>query len=167
MELLFLRFHSISILVVVWNGNNCGSEVWLCDGNPISYLMPCFSPGACLYKLILPHSRVFHVRSLPLSSESFSPPRSVVHSGRSPNSLQPEVACFNSFSWNTGLQSFSEHNIRSSCPPISFSSFFPPAPTVIAFFSLLSELSSFDSSSLLNFLSFLDCILDILSFYLW
>jgi hypothetical protein len=36
-----------------------------------------------------PHCRAFHLRSLPLSSESLSPPMSLVHSGGSP---QPPIS---------------------------------------------------------------------------
>jgi hypothetical protein len=49
----------------------------------------------------------FHLRSLPMSPGSLSPPRSLVHPRGSPNLLFPEVACFNSLCWPSGLQSLS------------------------------------------------------------
>jgi hypothetical protein len=87
-----------------------------------------------------------------------------VHSG---GCSQPEVACFHSFCWPSGLQSFPSPNTRSGFPfpshyfpPRSF----PPSQLVIAFFTLLSgtEVSLLGHFSLLSFLSSENCILVIL-----
>ena len=51
------------------------------------------------------HCRALHPRSLLLSSESLSPPMSLVHSRGSPPLLPLEVACSHSFCWPLGLQS--------------------------------------------------------------
>jgi hypothetical protein len=98
------------------------------------------------------------------------------------NFLSPEVACFLSFCWPSGLQSFSvtQYQIRflshslSSPPPLShppprshplslIGPSFPPSPLVIAFFCLPSgtEESSPGPFSLLTFLSSVDYILGI------
>ena len=111
------------------------------------------------------HYRAFHLRSLPLSPESLSPPRSLVHSEGPHNPPPPEVACIHSFCWSSGLHSFS----RTQCqimlhlltlPPSNF----PPrsfhfSHLLIAFFFFPSgtEVSSLRLFSLLTFWSSLDC----------
>jgi hypothetical protein len=88
------------------------------------------------------------------------------------NLLFPEVSCFHSFCWPSGLQSFSltQYQIRFLSPllPPNLSNF-PPrslhlSPLVTAFFSLPSrtEASSVKHFSLLSFLSSVDCIFGIL-----
>ena len=78
---------------------------WLWHGNPIP------SPDTLSFywrwslQVSSPHCRAFHQRSLPLSPESLSPPGSLVHSRGSRHLQYPEVACFNSFCWHSGLQS--------------------------------------------------------------
>ena len=113
----------------------------------------------------------FYLRSLPLSPESFSPPRSVVHSGGSPNLLSPEVACFHSFCWPQG--SFPSPNTRSGSPlptplPSPLSTFPLRSQSssllVIAYFTHPSGTEAFSLGPffLLTFLSSLDCTLGIL-----
>jgi hypothetical protein len=85
------------------------------------------------------------------------------------NIRPPEVDCFHSFCWPSGLQSFSptQYQIMSASSlnpgpcPLSHSG---PSRLVIAFFSFPSgtEAYSLGPFSLLNFLSSVDCILGIL-----
>jgi hypothetical protein len=104
------------------------------------------------------------------------PPRSLVHSGGSPNLLFPEVAIYILSADPQGFSSFPLSNTRSGfplpldCPPPST---FPlrslsPSQLVIAFFSLPSgtELSSFGHFSLLSFVRSVNCIWCILYFFL-
>jgi hypothetical protein len=78
-----------------------------------------------------------------ISNNSVRPPRSLVHSGGSPNLLFPEVACFHSFCWSSRLQSFSLHNNKSGSPLLSTShpSTFFPDPSLPPHLWLLSSLS--------------------------
>jgi hypothetical protein len=79
-----------------------------------------------LYKFPLPRCRVFHLRSLPVSPESLSLPRTLVHSGGSPG-----VACYHSLCWPSKLQSFSltQYQIRFPSPtPIPFHFPLPGSP---------------------------------------
>jgi hypothetical protein len=78
-----------------------------------------------------------------------------------PNLLPPEVACFHSFCWPSGLQPFSltQYQIRFPSSPLSCSLSLPgpSPPLVIAFFSVPNgtEASLFESLSLLTFLAFI------------
>jgi hypothetical protein len=110
--------------------------------NPSPAVLP-----SCWGGLYIPSlcCQAFHQRSLPVSSGSLSPPRSLVHSGGiPPNLLFPEVACFHSFCRPSGLQYFSltQYQIRFPPLPIHLPSqvppSLPPSPFMIAFFSLPS-----------------------------
>jgi hypothetical protein len=61
------------------------------------------------------HCRAFHLRSFPFSPESLSAPKSLVHTGGS-----PEVAYIPSFCWPSGLQSFTptQHQIMIPSSPL-------------------------------------------------
>jgi hypothetical protein len=61
-----------------------------------------------------PHWRAFHLRSLPLSSESLSPPRSGTF-WRVPPPPPSVVVCFHSFCWSSGL-----HTYPTSLLPVPF-----------------------------------------------
>ena len=79
-----------------------------------------------------PHCRAFQLKSIFLSPRSFSTPRSLVHSGRSPHILPSELACFHSFCWPSGPQSFYPPNTWSSSPlalPVPFPTQDPPSLT--------------------------------------
>ena len=120
-----------------------------------------------------PHCWAFHLKSLTLSPESFSPSKSLVHSTVSPHLPPPKIAYFHSFCRPSGLHSCfptpsPQYLITFSFPPLLFPtqvppSLYPPIP-VIAFFSLPSriEVSSLGPFCLLTFLSSMDCILGIL-----
>jgi hypothetical protein len=99
-----------------------------------------------------PYCLAFHLRSLPLSPGNFSHPKSLVHSGGSPNFLPPKFDCFHSFCWPSGLQSFSltQYRIRFPYPSTAtttMSTFSPrsltPSTLVVAFFFLPSETEVF------------------------
>jgi hypothetical protein len=108
LDLFSLKLFSISIPAVLSDRNNSGSEFWLWDSNPIPPFDTLSFHWRWAPQVPSPHCRVFHLRSLPLSPESLSPPRSLVHSRGSPHLLPPKVACFHSFCWPSGLQ---------FCPP--------------------------------------------------
>ena len=137
------------------------------------------------YKLSVP--TVGHFIKGPLSPESLSPPRSLVHSGMS---LQPPIfrdCLFLFFLLALRDSVLFLHpipdQVPSPLPPLPSppppTSTFPrrfllPSPLVIDFISLPSgtESSSLGPFNLLIFLSFVDCILGILylfffSFSLW
>jgi hypothetical protein len=93
-----------------------------------------------------------------------------------PNRLLPEVACFHSFFWPSGISVIFPHWIPAQVPlsappqvhfPWQIPCTPPPPPLVAAFFPLPSgtETSSLWPFSLLNFLSSVDCILGIWYFY--
>ena len=94
------------------------------------------------------------------------------------NLLFPEDACFHSFCWPLGLQSFSLIQYQIMFPSLSHSYLPsplslsgpspPPPPLLIDFFSLPSgtEASSRGHFSLLSFLSSVDCVFGILYFFL-
>jgi hypothetical protein len=94
------------------------------------------------------------------------------------NLLFPEDACFHSFCWPLGLQSFSLIQYQIMFPslspsylpsPLSLSGpSLPPSPLLIDFFSLPSgtEASSRGHFSLLSFLSSVDCVFGMLHFFL-
>jgi hypothetical protein len=104
-----------------------------------------------------------------LSPETFSPPRSLVHSG---GSAQPPISwgcLFPFFQLALRASMLFPHPIPDQFPlsPHSFpppTLTLPPSPLVIAFFSLPSgtEASLLGHFSLLTFLSSVDCILGIL-----
>jgi hypothetical protein len=97
---------------------------------------PCLSTGGASV-----HCRAFHLMSLPLSPESVSLPRSLVHSRGSLNLLPHKVASFNSFCWPSGLQSGSpQYLIMFPSSPVAFSTRVSPnlPPSVIDFFSFPS-----------------------------
>ena len=100
-------------------------DCWMASPSFTGY--PCLSAKDGLYKFPLPTiGRAFHLKSLLLSSESFSPPRSLLHSGGCLNILPPRAACFHYICCPSGLQAFSLTNTRSSFPlpsyPVHFSS---------------------------------------------
>ena len=121
-----------------------------------------------------PHCRAFHLRSLPLSPESLSLPRSLVHPRGSPTSHLPRLPVS---ILSAGPQGFSPVLLHSR-PPISdhvplfpsLSPFHPrslsPFPTpLIAFFSFPSGMEASSHHGPFGFLAFLssvDCILGIL-----
>jgi hypothetical protein len=49
LELLFLRLLSISIPVILSDRIDYGSELWLCDGNPIPHFISFLTAGGKLY----------------------------------------------------------------------------------------------------------------------
>jgi hypothetical protein len=121
----------------------------------------------------LSYCQAFYLRSHPLIPESLLPPRSLVHSGGSPQA--PYFLWLPVSILSAGPQRFSPFpspNTRSGSPlpppphaPFTFSSrSHPPSPLVIAFFSLPSgtEASSLEHFSFFTFLSSVDCILGIL-----
>jgi hypothetical protein len=102
---------------------------------------------------------------LPLSPESFLPPKSLVHSGGSLNLISPQVACFHSIGWPSGLQLFSlsQYQIRFPSPPTPSLPFIPPRSLLLSPLWLISSLSSGTESSslghfrLLSFLHSVNC----------
>ena len=170
LDLFFLRLFSIFFPAVLSDRNNSGSDVLTVGWQPhlsFSALSFCWRLALQVPSL---HCREFHLRSLPLSFESLLPPRSLVHSRGSLHLLTPEVACFYSFCWPSGLQYVSPTQCLMrfpSSPPYPLSHTGSSLlPLVIAFFSIPSgiEASSLGLFGLLNFLSSLDCILCILHF---
>ena len=132
---------------------------------PPPHLMPYLPAGGGLFKFYLPTARAFHLRSLPLSPESNSPLRSLVHSE---GSLQPPTSwgyLFPFFLPALRASALFSHPIPllpptpSTLPPRSL----PPTPLVNPFFSLPSETWALYLVHL--FLSSVDCILDILYFF--
>ena len=72
---------SIFIPSVLLDMNNSGS-MFLTVGWQATlslHLISCLYTGGGLYEFLLPHCWAFHLRSLPLSPKSLSPPRSLVH----------------------------------------------------------------------------------------
>jgi hypothetical protein len=169
LDLLFLRLFSIFVSEVLSDRNNYGSEFLTVRWQPPVSLDALSFCWRWALQDLSPHCREFHPRSLPLSSESLSPPRTLVHSEGSSHLLPPNVACCHSFCWPSGLQSFSLTRylimFPSSplCPfPIQVLPSLPPHPG-IAFFSLPSEIevSLLGCFCLLTFVSSVDCILGI------
>jgi hypothetical protein len=120
------------------------------------------------------HCRAFHLRSLSLRPESLSPPRSLLHSRGAPNLQPPNVACFHSFCWPSGIsvlfsQPTPDHVslfILPPKPPFPLTSL--PLPIIVVAFLFLSsgtEVSSLGPFSLLKFLSSVGCILGIWHFF--
>jgi hypothetical protein len=111
----------------------------------LPHFMPCPPAGSGLYKLPLPiaYCGEFHLRSLWVLRVPHLPGFWCILEGP-PNLLPPKIACFHSFCWPSGLQSFSltRYQIRfPSLPPhlpTSPPRSLPPSLLVIAFFSLLS-----------------------------
>ena len=91
-----LQFLQIGIIL--------GQSFWLWDGNSIPPLDVLSLHWRWALQVPPPHCRALHPRSLPLSPESLSPPRSPVHSRGSSHFLPPKVAYFHSFCWLSGLQ---------------------------------------------------------------
>jgi hypothetical protein len=131
-------------------------------------------------QLPFPYCWTFHLRSFPLSPESFSPPRFLVHSGSSPKPPTSRVCLFPFVLLALRTSVLFCHPIPDLVPffslphPCSDQSIFLPRslplyPRVIAFFSLLNgtETSSFGHFSLLNFLSSVNSILGILYFFVF
>jgi hypothetical protein len=122
------------------------------------------------------YSQAFHLRSLPLSPRSLSPPRSLVNSWRFPQS--PISWCCLLIFFLLALRASvlfpfpipDQVSLSLLLPPTQ-STFSPrslhPSPLVIAFLSLLSgtEASLLGPFSLLSFWSSVDCILGILYFF--
>ena len=111
------------------------------------------------------HYRVFHLRPLPLSPGSLSPPWSLVHSGGSPHCDFHVCVCpvfllalrFQSFSLTQYLIMF-----PSSPPcPLSHPRLSPPSLLPV-FCPSGIEVSSLGPFSWLTFLSFINCILGVL-----
>jgi hypothetical protein len=106
LDLLHLRFFSISIPAVLSDRNNHGSGFCLWDGNPSLTWCPDFLLEVDSTSPLFP-LRASHLRSLLLIPESLSPPRSLVHSRGFP---PPPTSCdclFPFFLVASGLQSFS------------------------------------------------------------
>jgi hypothetical protein len=59
LKLIFLRFLSFSILLILSDRNNNGSEFWLWDEPSLSQLLPCLPAGGGLYIFDLPTVRPF------------------------------------------------------------------------------------------------------------
>ena len=103
--------------------------------------MLCLPVGGGLHKFS-PYCLAFHLRSLPLSPESLSPPRSLVHSGGSPQPPTFQSCLFPFFS--AGPQGFSPFpltNTRSGSPlplllPAPFPSYVPLSLTTCDCFLL-------------------------------
>jgi hypothetical protein len=122
-----------------------------------------------------PYCPAFHLRSFPLSPKSFSPPRSLVHSGGSPQPPTSRGCQFPFFLLTLGASVLFPHPIPDQVPhpdpchphPLSLPGPSLPPCLLIAFFSLPSgtETSSLGHFSLLTFLSFVDYILGILYFF--
>jgi hypothetical protein len=70
LDLLFLRFLSISIPVILSGRNNYESEFRLWDGPPLSHLMLCLPPGGGLCKFPLPTVRYFSSKVPPFFESS-------------------------------------------------------------------------------------------------
>jgi hypothetical protein len=123
-----------------------------------------------------PYCRPFHIRSLPLSPESLSPPRFLVHFGGSLYLLPLKVSCSLFSVGPQGFGPFAPPNTCSCSPPCPHSHSGPWLPStqdhpfhqppVIAFFSLPSgtEATSLGPFSLLISLSSMNFTLSILYF---
>jgi hypothetical protein len=125
-----------------------------------------------------PYCWAFHLRSLPLSPESLSPPRSLVHSqGSPPTSYFLRLPAYILSAGPQGFSPFQSPCTGSDSPlhlrplphhPSTFSPrSLPPFPLVIDFFSHLNgvEVSSLGYLTLLTFLSSAEYIMDILYFF--
>jgi hypothetical protein len=116
--------------------NNYGSEiltVWWQPHPSLDVLSFCWRWALEVHSA---HCRAFHLRSLPLSPESLSPPRSLVHSGESPHLLPSEVPSFHSFCWPLGFSPFHPHNTWSYSPlphPVPFPTQVPLSLLVLCF----------------------------------
>ena len=97
LDLLFLRLFSIFFPVVLSDRNNSGLELLTVGWQPIFPLDDLSLHWRRTLQVPSPHCRAFHLRSLPLSPESLSPPRSVVYSRGFSNLLHIKDACFHSF----------------------------------------------------------------------
>jgi hypothetical protein len=116
LELLFLRFISNSIPVILSDRNNNGSEFWLWEGHSLSQLLPCLTDGDGLHKLPLPTATPFiQAASIWFLSVFHLPGLWCTHEGPS-NPLSYEVSCFHTFCWPSGLQSFSLTQINHMFP---------------------------------------------------
>jgi hypothetical protein len=109
--------------------------------------------------------RAFHLRTLPLSPENLSTPRSLVHSGGSPQPPTSQSCLFPFFLLALRAPVIFPHPIPDQVPLFSQPTFpprsLPPFLLVIFFLSLPSgiEASSLRPFTLLTFLSSVDCIL--------
>ena len=96
-----------------------GQSFWLWSGNPIPPLDVLSFYWRWTLQVSSSHCRAFHLRSsLWVLRVSHLPGLWCILEG-SPNLLFPEVACFHSFCWPSGLQSFSftQYQIRFPSPP--------------------------------------------------
>jgi hypothetical protein len=108
LDLLFLSLLSIFVPAVLSDGSTSVSEFWLWDRNPIPPLNALFFFCRWNLQVPSPYCWAFHLRSLPLRSESLSPLRSLVHSRGSPPAPSTSPSwLFPFFLWPSGLQSFS------------------------------------------------------------
>ena len=170
LDLISIRLFSVFVLEVLFDRNSSGSELLTWDGNPITHFMPSLSfywmwilqvPASHL-QVPTPHCRAFHLRYLHLSPESLSPPRALVHSGRSPTpyfhrlpvfilSAEPQGFSFFFFSTQYLIMFFSSTpgphpHLRPSHHPHSLCDFFFSLPSGI-------EVSSLGTCGLITFLS--------------
>jgi hypothetical protein len=127
------------------------------------------SAGSGLCKFPLPtHCRAFHLQFLPLSSESLSPPRSLVHSGRFSYLLKLPVSILSAgpqgFNPLTPTQCLIMFPFSPSCPLSHPGLSLSLVPPIIAPFTLPSGIksSSLGLLGLLTSLSSMDYILGIL-----
>jgi hypothetical protein len=126
---------------------NYGSKYWLWDGSPIPSLDALSFYWRWTLQVPSPHCWAFHPRSLPwdsLTSQVSGTFSSI------PHFLTPKIACFHSFCWPSGLQSFSKTQyliMFPSSPPCTISYaeasltltfcphavivFFPPSPSQV------------------------------------
>jgi hypothetical protein len=97
---LFLGLFSSFVPAVPSDRNNSGSEFLTVGWQPHPSLDALSFYWRWALQVPFSHCRAFHLRFLPLSPESLPPPRSLVHSRRSPYPPSPGLACFHSFCWH-------------------------------------------------------------------
>jgi hypothetical protein len=140
LDFIFLRFSSIFVPAVLSDSSkSTGQSFWLWDGNHFSHLMFCLSWKWAL-QVPSPHQcRAFHLKYLPSSPESFSPPRSLLHSRGPPTSYLLKLPLSIP---SAGFQGFSlfPHPISDHVP--LFPSLFPPTSRYLPRFTLVWLLSS-------------------------
>lgn len=106
-------------------GTILDQSFWLWDNNPIPPLDVLSFYWRRTLQVPFPHCWVFRPRFLPLSPESFLPPRSLVHSRGSLYLLLPEVAYSIHSSGTPGFSPVS-HPVPDHVPPFPFPSPLPP-----------------------------------------
>ena len=130
-----------------------GSEYWLWDSNTSFTWCPVFLKEVGFFQVHFPHCRAFDIGSLLLSRESLSPPRSLVHSGGSPQPLTSWGCLFPFFLLAFRVSVISIHLIQdhvSLSPPVPFPLHVSPSTILVAFFILpcATEVSSLGPFSL-------------------